>query len=134
VPATGAPGGGGAGRVVLGAVLNWPGPVIGAGEPIGPPVVEQPLKMATIMAKALSAGPVWPYRVDCFVNETIMWLIVLEALAALAIFVFLIWWTMFSGRKDAADTLHQLDAPPPAEGGAPGADDASRGGSTKLKG
>jgi hypothetical protein len=27
-----------------------------------------------------------------------MWLIVLEALAALAILVFVVWWTMFSGR------------------------------------
>lgn len=27
-----------------------------------------------------------------------MWLILLEALAALLIFVFIIWWTMFSGR------------------------------------
>jgi hypothetical protein len=29
----------------------------------------------------------------------IMWLILLEALGALAILVFLVWWTMFSGRK-----------------------------------
>jgi nitrogen fixation-related uncharacterized protein len=28
-----------------------------------------------------------------------MWLIVLEALAALAILVFAVWWTMFSGRR-----------------------------------
>jgi hypothetical protein len=28
-----------------------------------------------------------------------MWLIVLEALAALGVLVFLVWWTMFSGRK-----------------------------------
>ncbi|MBI5333808.1 MAG: hypothetical protein HZB72_04360 [Burkholderiales bacterium] len=28
-----------------------------------------------------------------------MWLILLEALAALLIFVFIIWWTMFSGRR-----------------------------------
>lgn len=28
-----------------------------------------------------------------------MWLIVLEALGALCVFVFLIWWTMFSGRR-----------------------------------
>ena len=28
-----------------------------------------------------------------------MLLILLEALGALAIFVFIIWWTMFSGRK-----------------------------------
>ncbi len=28
-----------------------------------------------------------------------MWLILLEALAALAILLLIVWWTMFSGRK-----------------------------------
>ncbi|MDE2613814.1 MAG: hypothetical protein KGL78_10270 [Burkholderiales bacterium] len=28
-----------------------------------------------------------------------MWLLILEALAALVLFVFAIWWTMFSGRR-----------------------------------
>lgn len=28
-----------------------------------------------------------------------MWLIVLEALAALALLLFVVWWTMFSGRR-----------------------------------
>lgn len=28
-----------------------------------------------------------------------MWLLILEALGALALLVFLVWWTMFSGRK-----------------------------------
>jgi ABC-type transporter Mla subunit MlaD len=28
-----------------------------------------------------------------------MWLIVLEALVALALLVFAVWWTMFSGRR-----------------------------------
>lgn len=28
-----------------------------------------------------------------------MWLIVLEALAALAVLVLIVWWTMFSGRR-----------------------------------
>jgi cbb3-type cytochrome oxidase subunit 3 len=28
-----------------------------------------------------------------------MWLLILEALAALGLLVFLVWWTMFSGRK-----------------------------------
>ncbi len=34
-----------------------------------------------------------------------MWLLILEALAALALLVFAVWWTMFSGRRrdDAAD-------------------------------
>jgi hypothetical protein len=28
-----------------------------------------------------------------------MWLLILEALGALAVFVLIVWWTMFSGRK-----------------------------------
>jgi hypothetical protein len=28
-----------------------------------------------------------------------MWVIVLEAFGALALLVFIVWWTMFSGRK-----------------------------------
>jgi len=28
-----------------------------------------------------------------------MWLLVLEALAALGLLVFIVWWTMFSGRR-----------------------------------
>lgn len=42
-----------------------------------------------------------------------MWLLILEALAALAVLLFAVWWTMFSGRKrsDAPD-----DSPPPENG------------------
>jgi hypothetical protein len=29
-----------------------------------------------------------------------MWLILLEALGALAVLVLIVWWTMFSGRKN----------------------------------
>ena len=28
-----------------------------------------------------------------------MWLLILEALAALGLLLFIVWWTMFSGRK-----------------------------------
>ena len=38
----------------------------------------------------------------------IMWLILLEALGALALLLFLVWWTMFSGRKGG-------EVPPPAQ-------------------
>jgi cbb3-type cytochrome oxidase subunit 3 len=30
---------------------------------------------------------------------TTMWLLILEALAALGLLIFLVWWTMFSGRR-----------------------------------
>jgi hypothetical protein len=32
-----------------------------------------------------------------------MWLLILEALLALAILVFIVWWTMFSGRRRGDD-------------------------------
>ena len=32
-------------------------------------------------------------------NFNIMWVILLEALGALALLVLIVWWTMFSGRK-----------------------------------
>jgi cyanate permease len=38
-----------------------------------------------------------------------MWLLILEALAALALLAFAVWWTMFSGRKRRDDD----DEPPP---------------------
>lgn len=49
-----------------------------------------------------------------------MWLFVLEAFAALALLVFIVWWTMFSGRRggervdprgddDAAGSKHDTD-------------------------
>lgn len=41
-----------------------------------------------------------------------MWLILLEALAALLIFVFIIWWTMFSGRRKGERPASRTDAAP----------------------
>lgn len=32
-----------------------------------------------------------------------MWLLILEALAALGLLVFIVWWTMFSGRRRDGD-------------------------------
>ncbi len=32
-----------------------------------------------------------------------MWLLILEALLALALLVFIVWWTMFSGRRRDRD-------------------------------
>jgi len=97
VPGAGALTGGAAGRVER--TLPCPGVVIGAGGPGGPDGVEQAaskLARPTIMASK---------AFFCFssVNKTIMWLIVLEALAALGVLVFLVWWTMFAGRRDLHD-------------------------------
>lgn len=51
-----------------------------------------------------------------------MWLIVLEAAAALAVLVGLVWWTMFSGRRRGELTDLEADQ------------DEGRGGNKKLKG
>ena len=51
-----------------------------------------------------------------------MWLIVLEAAAALLVLVGLVWWTMFAGRRQGE--LPQADAD----------QDEERGGNKKLKG
>jgi cbb3-type cytochrome oxidase subunit 3 len=42
-----------------------------------------------------------PFSSCCLVlvGNRFMWLILLEALGALLILLFIIWWTMFSGRK-----------------------------------
>lgn len=67
-----------------------------------------------------------------------MWLIVLEALAALAVLLFLVWWTMFAGRRRGEPNLEDQDLP---EGGASSAGGdagakagADAGGKKKLKG
>jgi len=39
-----------------------------------------------------------------------MWLLILEALAALALLLFIVWWTMFSGRRKDVETPD--DEPP----------------------
>lgn len=38
-------------------------------------------------------------RIAAHVGRENMWLILVEALAALCLLVFIVWWTMFSGRR-----------------------------------
>lgn len=49
-----------------------------------------------------------------------MWVILLEALAALLLLIGLVWWTMFSGRKGGERTAAQADALPPSSGSGSG--------------
>ena len=46
-----------------------------------------------------------------------MWLIVLEALAAGGLLVLIVWWTMFSGRKNGE--RRGAEAPPDKDAGRP---------------
>ena len=42
-----------------------------------------------------------------------MWLLILEAMAALGLLLFIVWWTMFSGRRrEPEPTPHDGDEPP----------------------
>ncbi len=51
-----------------------------------------------------------------------MWLLVLEALAALALLLFAVWWTMFSGRRRDAPADSDAQGGEGGEGGEGGAD------------
>jgi len=53
-------------------------------------------------------------------EQKLMWLIVLEAVGALAVLIFVVWWTMFSGRRQGELPVDDQDA--------------DRGGQKKLKG
>lgn len=69
-------------------------------------------------------------------NTQGMGLIVLEAALALAVLIFLIWWTMFSGRRDGELHDESVDALPGGEASSPGtsgkpAQPAERGGTRK---
>jgi hypothetical protein len=55
-------------------------------------------------------------------ENTAMVLLLLEALGALLILVFIVWWTMFSGRKNGE---LKTDAKPGAESAAPAKTDES---------
>lgn len=37
-----------------------------------------------------------------------MWLLIVEATVALGLFLFIIWWTMFSGKKKKKDDDHNV--------------------------
>ncbi|WP_407926744.1 hypothetical protein [Aquabacterium fontiphilum] len=69
-------------------------------------------------------------------STDVMWLIVLEAMAALAVLLFLVWWTMFSGRRNGEPVVDepQADEDGPDGGTASTDEGAERGGHTKLKG
>ncbi len=44
-----------------------------------------------------------------------MWLLMLEAGVAMFLLVFIVWWTMFSGKKPTAPTQVLKKSPPPQD-------------------
>ena len=43
-------------------------------------------------------------------SRTGMWILMVEAGVALSLLVFIVWWTMFAGRKDVRDEPARKDA------------------------
>lgn len=68
-----------------------------------------------MMASAEVARVGWGNELE---RRPIMWLILLEALAALALLLFFVWWTMFSGRRREAEPP-AAEEPGPTEQGIP---------------
>jgi hypothetical protein len=62
-------------------------------------------------SRAGAKAPVDPPETVVETQGNAMSLLLLEALGALLLFVFIVWWTMFSGRKKGE---MQDDSPPPA--------------------
>lgn len=83
----------------------------------------QPERLPTIKAREAHAGAWRP--LFGITPANIMWLIVLEAIAALAVLLFLVWWTMFSGRRGG-----EISEPPDQAA----SDGEDRDGNKKLKG
>jgi len=71
------------------------------------------LQAAKASSTATTPNPRRPWGACC---NRAMALLILEALGALLIFVFIIWWTMFSGRKGG----ERMDRDDEDEGGRPG--------------
>jgi len=57
-----------------------------------------------------------------------MWLLILEALAALSLLVLAVWWTMFSGRRKESDEGAEADAEAEADAAIRPVDKAARPG------
>ena len=61
--------------------------------PAGGAVFEQPAR-ATAIPRIVAAASAWALR-----RALVMWVILLESLLALVLLCFIVWWTMFSGRR-----------------------------------
>jgi hypothetical protein len=90
-----------------------PGASAGARGVSSSDTVAQALSVPTIKANKTLR----PFR-RSQTEPSAMTLLLLEALGALLIFIFIVWWTMFSGRKkgelpDEAEQEKRRKAPPP---------------------
>ena len=68
---------------------------------------EQAASRAAI-PRIVAAARAWALR-----RARVMWVILLEALAALGLLVFIVWWTMFSGRRKGERNPDGDGADPP---------------------
>lgn len=98
---------------------------IGALPPVGSDKLPQPATLPTIKPLKRTLAPRVADPTRQFKNgQRLMWLIVLEAVGALAVLLFVVWWTMFSGRRSGELPTASEEVQ----------DDVDRGGSKKLKG
>jgi hypothetical protein len=67
-------------------------------------------------------------------REKSMWLIVLEAMGAMLVLVFVVWWTMFSGRRGGELPPDEPQPPQPSQAAQAPQDVGERGGTKKLEG
>ncbi len=74
------------------------GGALGAGLGAGG-ALEQPASTA-ISSAAIMPAPASARRAADLLRRKFMWVLMLEAFGVLLLFIFIIWWTMFSGRKN----------------------------------
>jgi len=105
MPSAGAAGGaaGAAGAAGAGDVDRPPriGSVDSPGA--GGAVFEQPARVMAI-PRIVAAASAWALR-----RALVMWVILLESLLALVLLGFIVWWTMFSGRRKGERRSHDID-------------------------
>jgi hypothetical protein len=81
----------------------------GEGKPLG---TGREVGLCAMRLAQLMSIPTMP-PIAITYNRRLMWLILLEALGAGLLLVLIVWWTMFSGRKDLDE---DEDKDPPAKG------------------
>jgi hypothetical protein len=95
-------GGGGAGSG-MGTGITGGGITMG-GLGLGGAVVQAANDRATAAIETSKLLGVYDIRTD-------MWLLMIEALVALFLLVFIVWWTMYAGRKDDGQAHEEPKAP-----------------------
>jgi len=103
---TGGVAAGAVGGAVGGAARTPPRVASSASPGRGGAVFEQPARPMAAIPRMAAAALARAHR-----KALVMWVILLEALLALALLVFIVWWTMFAGRRKGERLEDETDAP-----------------------